>query len=95
MSDPTLLMNMSLTEVSGVDGIVDLAVHAEDGVGSVNGELLDLLPVGVVKVDTRSDNKMNSSLPVLGVHVVVVTVRPQPQLGVGVEALHGTVMLLQ
>ena len=50
---------MSLTEVSGVDGIVDLAVHAEDGVGSVNGELLDLLPVGV-KVDT-SDNKMSSS----------------------------------
>ena len=83
---------MSLTEVSGVDGIVDLAVHAEDGVGSVNGELLDLLPVGA-KVDT-SDNKMNSSLPVLGVHVVVVSVRPQPQLGVGVEALHGTVMLL-
>ena len=51
MSDPTLLLKMSLTEVSGVDGIVDLAVHAEDGVGSVNGELLDLLPVGF-KVDT-------------------------------------------
>ena len=59
MSDPTLLLNMSLTEVSGVDGIVDLAVHAEDGVGSVDGELLDLLPVGV-KVDT-SDNMMCSS----------------------------------
>ena len=45
---------MSLTEIRGVDGIVDLAVHAEDGVRSIDGELLDLLPVGV-KVDTSNN----------------------------------------
>ena len=61
LSDPTLLLRMSLTEVSGVDGIVDLAVHAEDGVGSVDGELLDLLPVGV-KVDTSNNMMFGSSL---------------------------------
>ena len=61
----TLLL---LTEVSRVDRVEHGAVDLVQGVGGVDGELLDFLPV-------------------LGVHVVVVTVRPEPELGVGVEAM--------
>ena len=61
----TLLL---LTEVSGVDRVEHGAVDLVQGVGRVNGELLNFLPI-------------------LGVHVVVVTIGPEPELGVGVEAM--------
>ena len=55
----TLLL---LTEVSGVNRVEHGAVDLVQGVGRVDCELLNLLPV-------------------LGVHVVVVAVGPEPELG--------------